>query len=626
MMFRNNLTRFAVAGVLGFCFGISCTLSGRAEAPKTAASVSASPVKRSFAPASIRALPGLQCKLYPAGSAPSSGILVFTDDDGYARFQAVKMTVGDAVQRLILDCTDTTGKPSTYSVDLTSDETFAPHPINLANERGADRPALSGDPLSYTQSQLLKAGYGLRPDPVANAPAYARWLASASKPGRFLQTTHSDSISHSEIPQQPQQRPKRDPATPANVGVSSGSPWYGAVMTAAPQYTFTEATFNIPTAIPGGDGTGNTKIYIWNGLGGWNTGSGLIQFFAIMTTSPTAASYWTKREYCCGDNQFTSDAGYFAPNPNDVIYDEAWYCDANGNQDINGGYGCAFFHDMTSGAIVSCTTYPGSPCSSVKAFPLCSASPTFPGCMTLGQSAEFIIENGGGLTDFSPAVKMVGSATGSAGQVEEVNTDPVVTLLTDTSATSHSAPYMAVGVAQAATCFTVSDSFSGAIGPCTNACPPGETWIPKSAACGPPAAACTIKGVCASAWEWQYSVTCTGMDVGIVYNGGCTAPTGESENCYAGFDGSSTVSASWGGAPGPPTWYTLGQQASPTVCTSGSGGQENCYVYTISGLPACPNIPSSPPPLCPDGEKYCTKFSPPMCVPAKLCLVEPVQP
>jgi len=43
-----------------------------------------------------------------------------------------------------------------------SDDTFAPRPVNLANERGTDRPALKGDPLSYTQSQLIQTGYGLR--------------------------------------------------------------------------------------------------------------------------------------------------------------------------------------------------------------------------------------------------------------------------------------------------------------------------------------------------------------------------------------------------------------------------------------------------------------------------------
>ena len=46
--------------------------------------------KKSYTPASVRALPGLKCSLYPAGAAPSKGLTVFTDDDGYARFHAVR--------------------------------------------------------------------------------------------------------------------------------------------------------------------------------------------------------------------------------------------------------------------------------------------------------------------------------------------------------------------------------------------------------------------------------------------------------------------------------------------------------------------------------------------------------
>jgi hypothetical protein len=182
-------------------------------------------------------------------------------------------------------------------------------------------------------------------------------------------------------------------------------------------------------------------------------------------------------------------------------------------------------------------------------------------------------------------------------------------------------PACPIGGASPAILFTESNV--GATSIC--ACPPGEKWIQNSAACGPPPAMCTPTG-CVSSANWQYSLTCTGMDVGIVYNGGCTSPAGEPQNCYAGFNGNSTVTAGWGGAAGPPTWYTPAQQGSPTVCTVGFG-QQNCNTYTIAGLlPACPTEPPSPGPICPNGERYCTKFSPPLCVPEKLCLVQPAHP
>jgi hypothetical protein len=433
--------------------------------------------KARFAAASVLASSGLNCKLHPPGSPPSAGVTVLTSDDGYARFYAAKKTVSDAINRLTLDCVDATGKPSSYSVDLTSNATFAPNSLNLANLPGADRLALSRDPLSYAQSELLEAGYGLRPDPVKNAKGYALWLAASSQPGRILDTRSSvavqpqhTSVSPRIIPSQniPIVRPND---LPAGITVQQHSNWYGSVLYGAQPYVFILATFNVPEAVPGGDQTASTDISIWDGLGGNGTGGGLIQFFVFIETTPTAATYGIKREFCCGDSfeQPFSITGqsYLVPSANDLVFDEAWYCDANGNQNINGGYGCNFFHNLTTGAIVSCTSPTGTPCSSDKAMPLCSSGNT-PHCMVLGNSAEFIIENEAGLTDFYPTVNMEGWATNTAGASFGPGDDPAVTLLTDTNGTSHLEPYLTVGVndSLAATCFKTSQSFAGPVATC----------------------------------------------------------------------------------------------------------------------------------------------------------------
>src|ERR1700693_6311806 len=55
--------------------------------------------KKVYTPASVHALPGLQCQLYPTGSEPSTGLEVYTNDDGYARFHAVRAAAGDGVQQ-----------------------------------------------------------------------------------------------------------------------------------------------------------------------------------------------------------------------------------------------------------------------------------------------------------------------------------------------------------------------------------------------------------------------------------------------------------------------------------------------------------------------------------------------
>jgi hypothetical protein len=425
---KHRVTRFSLAVVVGLYLSTLSAISVPAQGVPTPPDSVSTASKKSYEAASVLAFPWLHCKVYPTGSAPSSGVEVFTDNDGYARFYAVRAAAGDAVQQLTLDCTDSEGKTSSYPVDLRSDDTFAPRPVNLANEPGIDRPALQGDPLSYTQSQLIQAGYGLRPDPD-DAAAYSRWLAAASRPGRFLAA-------------------KRPDARPQGVTKRTAAPWSGSALTGRPNYLVITGNFNVPTGIPGGDSTTNTAIAIWNGLGGLN-GSGLIQTGVSVQTTPTVASYGSWREYCCGTGHHSNGyGGAFTPNPGDEILAQAWYCDSSGNPDINGGYGCTNLHDLTSGAILNCTLPTGTPCWSATALPSCSASPGTPNCETRGLSAEFVIENQSpqvsststAFTDFTPTVTMTGEAgsskTGKFSQT--IHSDPSVLLLGDfTNTTTH---------------------------------------------------------------------------------------------------------------------------------------------------------------------------------------------
>jgi hypothetical protein len=388
---------------------------------------------RKYEPASVYAGPDLQCKLNSPETSKSEPLSVFTDHDGYARFYAIRKTSDDKVKNLVLDCNDARRKTNSFPVDLTADDTFAPRPVDLENEPGRDRPALRGNPLAYTQAQLLQLGYGLRPDPTKEPAAYERWLKAASVSGRLLEAKRPDLHEHSAY------------AIEAN-------PWSGSAMTGKPDYVATEAVFNVPEAIAGGDGTTTTASAIWNGLGGFGTGSGLIQGGVSLYTTPSAAAYGTWREYCCGDPDSNGYGGAFVPNPGDEIYSLEWYCDSAGNLNLNGGYGCTFLEDETSGAILDCSQAGGSPCWSVKALPLCSISRT-PNCMTLGQAAEFVIEDQSpqvsptstAFTDFTPSVAMDGSAytTATGSYSQTISNDPSVYALTDFT---HTTTHMRVGL------------------------------------------------------------------------------------------------------------------------------------------------------------------------------------
>ncbi|WP_238295852.1 G1 family glutamic endopeptidase, partial [Caballeronia novacaledonica] len=388
-------------------------------------------VQKTFREASVKAGPNLHCKLHERGRDPTTGITVHTDADGFARFQAVQGGQASAQQ---LSCKTDSGVASNYPVDLDSPQLFVSRPRDLAKEPGIERPALTGDPASYTQAQLSKLGYGLRPD--RSASIYADWLTAASHPARILTVKRSNENHHSVTP-------------------VTGGAWIGSVLAGAAPYDWVMATFVVPKAVPGADGTNLTAASIWPGLGGFNTGSGLIQAGVGIQTTPSTASYSTWREYCCGDGDSNGYAGAFAPSPGDKILAQAWYCDSNGQVDINGGYGCSYVYDFASRAAFSCTSPKTGandpPCWSVKALPTCATNPTAQNCMTLGHNAEFIMENqspqisqaADQFPKYEPALKMSGYAHSASKGAVTLADDPSVVLLKDYP---HRPPHVLVSI------------------------------------------------------------------------------------------------------------------------------------------------------------------------------------
>lgn len=143
----------------------------------------------------------------------------------------------------------------------------------------------------------------------------------------------------------------------------------------------------------------------------------------------------------------------------------------------------------------------------------------------------------------------------------------------------------------------------------------------------PPLPQCTQSG-CFGPASWGFGLSCTGVGVGIVFNGGCYDLYGEPRLCYAGFNGSSPVSASWGGLVGPPLWQNMAQQENPQVCTQNAAGEQSCETVTMK-VPACPpnSGPPAPPQLCTEqGKRWCDKYDPPRCVSEQDCTVIPTHP
>src|SRR5271156_6682922 len=79
--------------------------------PESAHAGAAGPEGRAqFESASVRVNVGTSCVLHPEGvTDPKQSIHVGVDEDGVARFEAVRATSQSSIDKLTLDCTDSSG-------------------------------------------------------------------------------------------------------------------------------------------------------------------------------------------------------------------------------------------------------------------------------------------------------------------------------------------------------------------------------------------------------------------------------------------------------------------------------------------------------------------------------------
>jgi hypothetical protein len=378
--------------------------------------------RKSYLPASAITWPGATCSLHPEGSTdPGETIPVLADEDGIARFYAVRASAEEVTRRLSLDCHDEEGRVGNYPVDLDSDFTFQMHEPMVTPSSDSLRPALIGDPLQYSQSELLEGGYGLRPDPAENPDAYDRWLKAATRPLRWVKSKARElpvsfgptSISQSPVgctvchPPTTTTKWSTDWGGPALLGNNT----LGTIL-----FTIVSAEIKVPTAIPGGDGTGNADAGLWAGLGGLSNDASdnpLIQSGVAIRTSPTAASYVAFLQYWPAQSNAW---GLFNVNQGDTISVQAWACDASGNVSTTGEYGCFWAWDETTGRVQTCYS---------------SASPSCPVHGSggfKGDTAEFILEKPQGasyLPDYSCCATATGSAKDSQGAWHNFASDSI---------------------------------------------------------------------------------------------------------------------------------------------------------------------------------------------------------
>lgn len=339
---------------------VACSSSAPSSSPVQAnmSALSAAP-SVAASPVYVTAWPDAQCSLHPSGSTdPADALDVFADDLGVVTFVAAHAILGDAITSLSLDCQDTTGRTSSYILDLTSDATFQP----VSGIPSAQWPANSvlpplTDPTQFSDGQLIAAGYGLRPDPTQTPKAYAMWLKAVSQTTRrVLNNGHETKI--------------KSGATQDSFN------WSGAAVpctgiTGRSGCSTLQATY-MGTTVPTVSFVASSGASIWGGLGGWNGDVALIQDgFQIQTNSTnTAMIQYAWKEYWSGNgvggSGYATEISLGNVSPGDYIYAEAWACDSSGSVNSGGGYGCFYFDDYTQSWSVTCDT-PSSSCASLAA-------------------------------------------------------------------------------------------------------------------------------------------------------------------------------------------------------------------------------------------------------------------
>jgi hypothetical protein len=355
-MSNKRLIGIAVAAAWPFlasCSGASAPSTETKPSPST--SPAATETQQAFFPVSIETLPDADCTLHPEGSNdPSERITVYADDEGVAHFQAIHATALDTVRTLSLECRTDKGEATTHVIDLTSPSTFESAPRSTPAARM--RPALTDDPMTLTQAQLLRSGYGIRPDPLKAPAHYAAWLKAVQAPAKRIAF-----------------KPGRQAAAMTMAWYTQDTYNWGGYQLYTSGVRFMLATTDY--VLPHSRASVGTSAYgaMWAGIGTGHYG-GLIQNGIQIAANRYAAGYQALFEYFSEVNPnndpcvTTSCPLGMAINEGDEIYSEAWACDEYGELSIDGGYGCFYLQDVTSGQYWDCYLPQMDPaCHSVRA-------------------------------------------------------------------------------------------------------------------------------------------------------------------------------------------------------------------------------------------------------------------
>ena len=336
----------------------------------------------------MKTSPYAVCTVHPRGDTdPQHSLRTFATWEGNVRFYG--SGPGLSTAGLVLDCDSNRGETLvSQAVDSTAIAASAPLTSSTPPESSI-LPALTGDPLSWSQEELMQRGYPLRPDPQEAPASYSRWLQSVSKPMVII--------------------PAKGIADPDGVKANTASNnWDGVLL---PKYSSTDVYSNVSGFFyqpniqsHGWQHIANTNyMFMFVGLDGMY-GSADVAQAGTRSKLVTAwngslwysvASYYAFAEWAPDVLNVLPDVVVY---PGNYYYANVWMSDSTGGSWQPNGYLWFYFTQEDDGPSVrGCIGPPGGACT------LTTGSYHQP---FVGDSAEWIIEQpvlGQAMVDFYSA-------------------------------------------------------------------------------------------------------------------------------------------------------------------------------------------------------------------------------
>jgi hypothetical protein len=327
----------------------------------------------------VHTLPLAECTLEAIDTslAPEAAdpLMLVSDAEGSVHFQSRATDPRASSVAMHLDCTDGAGKTASQEIDLVVDDAATAAPAPAARVSRV-RPALVGDPMSYTREELVAHDLPPRPDPVASPKSFARWLELATRPVNVIEP-------ETVVSSHARRGVERPAVTPDAIPTQSTN-WCGNFISdPSRDYFYVYGTWNLPHITNQGGFWSTTYSATWLGLGFTQD---IIQDGIEQNTSSRVwvenSTNYAVYEWFPADPVTIAN---FPVSPGDEITAWAWMVDGNNYFSDAGQFADYMLYDATTGNLTSYSKY---------AKPFAQAS-------MATESADWIVELPGGTSQLA---------------------------------------------------------------------------------------------------------------------------------------------------------------------------------------------------------------------------------